>query len=34
MHGALTLKFRQSNPSAFIPAWKLLAGEVDESQIG
>ena len=31
--GALTLKFRQSNPSAFIPAWKLLAGEVDESQI-
>jgi adenylate cyclase len=31
--GALTLKFRQSNPSAFIPAWKLLAGEVDESRI-
>ncbi|HUB63856.1 MAG TPA: adenylate/guanylate cyclase domain-containing protein [Methylocella sp.] len=31
--GALTLKFRQSHPSAFIPAWKLLAGEVDESQI-
>jgi adenylate cyclase len=31
--GALTLKFRQSNPSAFIPAWKLMAGEVDESQI-
>jgi adenylate cyclase len=31
--GALTLKFRRSNPSAFIPAWKLLAGDVDESQI-
>jgi adenylate cyclase len=31
--GALTLKFRQSNPRAFIPAWKLLAGEIDESQI-
>jgi adenylate cyclase len=31
--GALTLKFRQSNPSAFIPAWKLMAGEVDESQV-
>lgn len=31
--GALTLKFRHSNPSAFIPAWKLLAGEIDESQI-
>jgi adenylate cyclase len=31
--GALTLRFRQSNPAAFIPAWKLLAREVDESQI-
>ncbi|MGH6836871.1 MAG: CHASE2 domain-containing protein [Methylocella sp.] len=31
--GALTPKFRQSNPSAFIPAWKLLAGEIDESKI-
>src|ERR1700730_12977925 len=31
--GALTLKFRQSNPAAFIPAWKLLAGEIDESKI-
>ena len=31
--GAFTLKFRQSDPSAFIPAWKLLAGEIDESQI-
>ncbi len=28
-----TLKFRRSNPSAFIPAWKVLAGEVDEDQI-
>jgi adenylate cyclase len=31
--GDLTLKFRQSNPKTFIPAWKLLAGEIDESQI-
>jgi adenylate cyclase len=31
--GALALKFRQSNPSAFIPAWKLIAGEVDEREI-
>jgi adenylate cyclase len=31
--GALMLKFRQSNPQAFIPAWKLLAGEVDAGQI-
>jgi adenylate cyclase len=31
--GALTLRFRRSNPSAFIPAWKLLAGEIDERQI-
>lgn len=31
--GALTLRFRQSNPAAFIPAWKLIAGEVDETQI-
>jgi adenylate cyclase len=31
--GALTLKFRQSNPAAFIPAWKLAAGEVSESEI-
>jgi adenylate cyclase len=31
--GALTLKFRQSNPQSFIPAWKLMAGEIGESQI-
>ncbi len=31
--GELTLKFRQASLSAFIPAWKLLAGEVDENQI-
>ncbi len=31
--GALTLKFRNSNPQAFIPAWKLLAGEVEAAQI-
>ncbi len=31
--GALALKFRQSNPSAFIPAWKLIAGDVEEKEI-
>jgi adenylate cyclase len=31
--GALTLKFRESNPGAFIPAWKVLAGEVGEQEI-
>ncbi|MCI0600720.1 MAG: adenylate/guanylate cyclase domain-containing protein, partial [Beijerinckiaceae bacterium] len=31
--GALTLKFRKSHPSAFIPAWRLLAGDVDASQV-
>ncbi|MCI0465418.1 MAG: adenylate/guanylate cyclase domain-containing protein [Beijerinckiaceae bacterium] len=31
--GALTLKFRKSNPQAFIPAWKVLAGEAVESLI-
>jgi adenylate cyclase len=30
---ALTLKFRPSNPAAFIPAWKLLAGEIGERMI-
>ncbi|WP_036255366.1 CHASE2 domain-containing protein [Methylocapsa acidiphila] len=31
--GALTIRFRRSNPAAFIPAWKVVAGEADESQI-
>lgn len=31
--GALTLKFRESNPASFIPAWKIIAGTVDESEI-
>jgi adenylate cyclase len=31
--GELTLKFRRSNPSIYIPAWKLLAGQVSESQV-
>ena len=30
---AIWVKFRPSNPSAFIPAWKVIAGEVDESEI-
>ncbi len=31
--GELTLKFRRSNSSIYIPAWKLLAGEVSGSQV-
>ena len=31
--GALTLKFRNSNPAAFIPAWKVLAGDVSDNEI-
>ena len=30
---AVWVKFRPSNPSAFIPAWKVIAGEVDENEI-
>ncbi len=31
--GGLTLKFRASNPAAFIPAWKVIAGEVDAREL-
>ena len=31
--GAIWLQFRQSNPSAFIPAWKVLAGENDPNEV-
>jgi len=31
--GAVTLRFRASNPAAFIPAWKVLAGQVDAAEI-
>jgi adenylate cyclase len=31
--GTLTVKFRPSNPSAFIPAWKVLAGDIDPAEI-
>jgi adenylate cyclase len=31
--GELTLKFRRTNPSIYIPAWKLLAGEAGERQV-
>jgi adenylate cyclase len=31
--GAVTLRFRASNPAAFIPAWKVLAGGVDRAEI-
>ena len=31
--GAIWLQFRKSNPSAFIPAWKVLNGENDPSEV-
>jgi adenylate cyclase len=31
--GELTLKFRRTTSAIYIPAWKLLAGEVSEDQI-
>jgi CHASE2 domain-containing sensor protein len=31
--GAVMPRFRQSNPSAFIPAWRLLDGSADEKDI-
>ncbi len=31
--GAITLKFRHSNPAAFIPAWTVLSGAVAEKDI-
>jgi len=31
--GALAVKFRYSNPLAFLPAWKVLSGEADERDI-
>ena len=31
--GAMRLKFRDTHPAVFIPAWKLLAGEVDQAEI-
>ena len=31
--GAIWLQFRPSNPSAFIPAWKVLAGENDPNEV-
>jgi adenylate cyclase len=30
---AVSVKFRHTNPLAFIPAWKVIAGEVGESEI-
>jgi adenylate cyclase len=30
--GAVTLRFRATNPAAFIPAWKVLAGAVDVAE--
>ncbi len=32
-NGELLLQFRPSNPSAFIPAWKLLAGDYDPNDV-
>lgn len=31
--GAIWLQFRQTNPTAFIPAWTVLAGENDPNQV-
>ena len=31
--GAVSIKFRRSNPAAFIPAWRLITGDVDGSEI-
>jgi adenylate cyclase len=31
--GGIWLKFRPSNPGAYIPAWKVLAGENDPSEV-
>ncbi len=31
--GGIWLRFRPSNPAAFIPAWKVLAGEADAAEI-
>jgi adenylate cyclase len=31
--GGITVKFRHSNPKAFIPAWKVLSGEVSGDEI-
>jgi CHASE2 domain-containing sensor protein len=32
-HGAAALRFRHTNPGAFIPAWKVLSGAVAQSDI-
>jgi adenylate cyclase len=31
--GAIVLKFRPSNPAAYLPAWKVLSGEVPREEI-
>lgn len=31
--GAITIKFRRTNPAAFIPAWKVLEGQVANEEI-
>ena len=31
--GAISIKFRRSNPAAFIPAWKVLAGQLPQENI-
>lgn len=31
--GAVTLKFRKSHPASFIPAWKMIAGEVAPQEV-
>jgi adenylate cyclase len=31
--GGITIKFRHTNPAAFIPAWKVLDGSVEDDEI-
>jgi adenylate cyclase len=31
--GAIFIKFRQGNPAAYIPAWKVLSGQVSEADL-
>jgi adenylate cyclase len=32
--GAIVVKFRPSNPAAYLPAWKVLAGEIPREEVG
>jgi CHASE2 domain-containing sensor protein len=32
-NGAVTLRFRHTNPEAFIPAWKVLSGDITQNDV-